>query len=63
MCMKLVSAIVPTYNRAEILCDCIDSIICSTYTNLEIIIVDNKSTDQTVDIVKHRYSNDKRIKI
>ena len=63
MCMKLVSVIVPTYNRAEILCDCIGSIICSTYTNLEIIIVDNKSTDQTVDIVKHRYSNDKRIKI
>lgn len=59
--MKLVSVIIPTFNRVEVLCDCIDSILNSTYTNLEIIVVDNNSTDHTVEIVKKRYICEKKI--
>lgn len=61
--MKLVSVIIPTYNRAHMLCDCIDSILRSTYTNLEIIVVDNKSTDQTVDLVRSKYQEKAQVRI
>ena len=50
--MKLVSVIIPTYNRAEMLGECVDSILKSTYTNLEIMIVDNCSEDETVSMLK-----------
>lgn len=61
--MKLVSVVIPTYNRAEMLCECVDSILKSTYTNLEVIVVDNNSTDQTSDIVKEKYVEDQRVKV
>jgi len=43
----LVSAIIATYNRAYIVCEAIDSIIGQTYKNVEIIVVDDGSTDDT----------------
>lgn len=60
--MKMVSVIIPTYNRAEMLCQCVDSILKSTYTNLQIIVVDNSSTDNTVELLSERYS-DNRLEI
>lgn len=59
--MKVVSVIIPTYNRANMLCECVDSILKSTYKNLEIIIVDNSSTDGTLDILDQRYSTESRV--
>ena len=61
MKMKLVSVIIPTYNRAEMLCECVDSILNSTYKNLEVIIVDNNSTDNTKELVKKKYVTDERV--
>jgi glycosyltransferase involved in cell wall biosynthesis len=43
----LVSTIIATYNRAYIVCEAIDSIINQTYKNVEIIVVDDGSTDDT----------------
>lgn len=59
--MKKVSVIVPVYNSSMYLKECIDSIINQTYKNLEIIIVDDKSTDNSVEIIKNY--KDKRIKL
>ncbi|MDD3150026.1 MAG: glycosyltransferase [Candidatus Gastranaerophilales bacterium] len=57
---KLVSIIVTTYNRAEYLEECISSIINQTYKNIEILIIDDGSTDNTSDVVKKYF--DSRIK-
>lgn len=57
----LISIIVPTYNRANSICRTIDSIFAQTYKNFEIILVDDGSTDDTLEIVK-KYQ-DKRLVI
>ncbi len=49
--MDLVSVIVPTYNRASLLKQCHASIIAQTYRPLEVVIVDDASTDDTEDVV------------
>lgn len=57
--MELVSIIMPTYNCGLFIADSIRSVISQTYTNWELIIVDDCSTDNTEQIV--RGFNDTRI--
>ena len=59
--MKKVSVIIPTYNSGKYIEECINSVINQTYTNLEIIVVDDCSNDNTLSILK-KYK-DKRIKL
>lgn len=49
---KLVSIIIVNYNGAEYIEECIESIIHQTYSNWEVIILDNNSKDRSVDIIK-----------
>jgi len=46
----LISVIVPAYNLAHCITDCIDSIEKQTYSNFEIIIIDDGSTDETKNV-------------
>ena len=48
----LVSVIVPTYNRAPIIGQALESIFAQTYTNIEVIVIDDGSTDGTAEIVQ-----------
>ena len=57
----LVSVIVPIYNIEKLLKRCIDSIVNQTYKNLEIILINDGSTDKSLDICKEYKKKDNRI--
>ena len=59
----LVSAVVPTLNRKDDLLHCIESVIDSSYENIEIIVVDNASTDGTGEAVRQLYPNVKLVRL
>lgn len=59
----LVSVVTPVYNGQKFLAECIDSILSQTYQNWEYVIVDNRSTDQTLDIARRYAERDVRIRI
>lgn len=61
MADKLVSVIVPVYNVESYLRKCLDSIVGQTYHDLEIILVDDGSTDKSGDICDEYAKNDSRI--
>jgi glycosyltransferase involved in cell wall biosynthesis len=54
-----VSVIIPTHNRAHVIRRALRSVLCQTYGNLEVIVVDDASTDDTVEVVQS--VNDNRI--
>ncbi len=57
-----VSIIIPTYNRAELLKICLNSIKSQTYSNWECIIVDDYSTDNTPELLTKLTKNEKRFR-
>lgn len=60
---RMISMIVPIYNVEEYLTKCIDSIINQTYRDLEIILVDDGSIDNSPNICDIYASRDQRIKV
>ena len=59
--MEKITVLIPTWNRALYIKDCLNSILRQTYENLEIVIYDDGSTDNTVKIINS--IADKRIKL
>ncbi|MBK9282719.1 MAG: glycosyltransferase family 2 protein [Sphingobacteriaceae bacterium] len=53
----LVSFIIPTHNRANILKECLQSVVSQTYKNIEVIVVNDHSTDDTLNILEEYQSN------
>ncbi len=60
---KLVSVIMPTYNAGKYLADSIESVLSQTHSNLELLITDDCSTDNTRDILESYSKKDKRVKV
>jgi glycosyltransferase involved in cell wall biosynthesis len=59
----LVSIVTPVYNEAGYLAECIESIRAQTYQNWDYTIIDNCSTDGSLEIARRYAANDRRIKI
>ena len=59
---SLISIITPAYNAGKYIAETIDSVKTQSYTNWELIIVDDCSTDNTANIVKQYQQSDSRIK-
>lgn len=51
--MPTVSVVIPTYNRSNIVKETIESTLSQTYTDLEVIVVDDGSNDDTRSVIKH----------
>lgn len=60
---KKISVIVPAYQAELFLENCLESICCQTYDNLEILVIDNGSTDQTGEIADKMADADSRIRV
>ena len=60
---ELISIIIPVYNVEEYLSACLKSVIGQTYKNLEIIVVDDGSTDKSGMICDEYCSRDNRITV
>lgn len=61
--MPKLSIIIPVYNAQEYLSETLDSLIHQTYTDIEIICVNDDSTDKSLNILEKYAKNDSRIKI
>jgi len=59
---QLISIIIPTFNRAQLICETLNSIISQTYPSWECIIVDDGSTDNTEEVVESYCAKDSRFK-
>ncbi|MEL1252653.1 glycosyltransferase family A protein [Flavobacterium sp. DGU38] len=56
----LISIIIPTFNRAHLITETLDSILVQTYENWECIVVDDGSTDNTADVLADYIKKDNR---
>ncbi|RJE90838.1 glycosyltransferase family 2 protein [Paenibacillus sp. 1011MAR3C5] len=59
---QLVSIVMPTFNRAKVISGAIESILRQSYTNWELIVVDDRSTDDTEEVIREWTKSDSRIR-
>jgi glycosyltransferase involved in cell wall biosynthesis len=57
-----VSVLIPTYNRARMVCEAIDSALAQTFGEFELILVDDGSTDDTGEVIRSRYGDEPRLR-
>lgn len=61
--MEVISVIIPIYNGEKFIRRCLDSIIEQTYHELEILVINDGSTDNSLEIVEKEYQQERRIKL
>ena len=60
---RLISVILPTYNNGDMISKCIDSVLCQTYENFELIIVNDGSTDDSESVPGKYSKRDGRVRV
>ena len=58
----MISVVIPLYNKAHTIADTLHSVMSQTHTDFEVIIVNDGSTDNGVEVIKQNF-NDPRIRI
>lgn len=58
----MVSVIIPIYNADKFIAECIESILCQTYKDFELLLVDDGSTDKSFDVCLNYAQKDARVK-
>lgn len=61
--LEKISIVVPIYNNEEYIGECIESLVNQSYSNLEIILINDGSTDQSLNVCQSYAEKDKRIKL
>jgi len=61
--MPKISVVTPAYNASEYIFDCAGSVLSQTHNNIEWLVVDDGSTDNTLHLLRNLEKKDKRIKI
>ena len=61
--LPAVSVLIPSYNEEKVICSTIDSILNSNYPNLEIIVIDDCSTDNSLRLVQEKYHTNYKVSI
>ena len=59
----LVSVIIPTFNRKQLVCNAVASVLAQTYRNIECIVVDDHSTDNTLESLTELSKQDSRLRL
>ena len=57
----IVSICIPTYNGAKYLRECLDTVLSQTFTDFEVLLVDDQSSDETLSIAQEYAAKDTRI--
>lgn len=60
---NMVSVIIPVYNSAAFISKTVESVLQQTYSNYQIVIVNDGSTDNTVDVIAKKFGNNLNIKV
>ncbi len=58
-----ISIVIPTYNLENYIARCLDSVLAQTYQNIEVVVVDDGSSDQTAAVVAQYAQKDARVKL
>jgi len=61
--MPKVSILIPVFNRKDYIAECIQSALDQTFTDFEVVVVDNASEDGTWEICQQFAANDQRVRI
>src|SRR5918996_930588 len=59
----LVWVVTPVHNGERHLAECIESVLAQTYRNWQYVVVDNRSTDRTPEVVRHYAASDTRVQL
>jgi len=59
----LISVLIPSYNYARFIEKSIDSVLAQTYENVEIVVLDNRSTDETMSVLRTRFAQETRVRV
>src|SRR5262249_42800330 len=58
-----VSVLIPCYNEQNVIADTIASVLASDYSNLEIVVIDDGSTDRTAEVVESRFGGMPKVRL